>query len=245
MTEIADSPAAAGTGGPAVLRPAAVPGAGQHGCADGCCPTSSDPAARDTAWWRSARLAVLLSWASLAWMSVEGGVGLYAGSRAGSPALLGWALSSAVEGLAAIIVIWRFTGRRVLSPTSERTAQRAVAVSFWLLAPYIAVQSAGALLARDRPTVTVLGMALAGSSVLVMPALGRAKQRLGARLGSAATAGEGIQNLLCAVTGGAVLLGLAGNALLGAWWFDPPIGLLVAAVAVREGRSAWRGQDCC
>src|SRR5215207_1924843 len=78
-----------------------------------------------------------------------------------------------------------------------------------------------------------------------MPMLGIAKQRLADQLGSAATAGEGRQNMLCAYLAGALLVGLLGNAVLGAWWLDPAVGLLIAAVAVREGVVAWRGEGCC
>jgi divalent metal cation (Fe/Co/Zn/Cd) transporter len=91
----------------------------------------------------------------------------------------------------------------------------------------------------------VLGIVLTASSVVVMPGLGKVKRDIGGRLGSAATAGEGTQNLLCAALAAAVLVGLAGNAIFGAWWLDPLIGLVVAAVAVTEGRQAWRGEDCC
>ncbi|MGE5293092.1 MAG: cation transporter [Micromonosporaceae bacterium] len=178
-------------------------------------------------------------------MTAEGALGLAAGIMAGSVALIGWALSSAVEGLASVIVIWRFTGSRTHSPTAERQAQRAVAVSFWLLAPYVAVESLRDLLTGHRPETTALGLAVTAASLVVMPLLGRAKHRLGARLGSAATAGEGSQNLLCAYLAAAVLIGLAANTLFGAWWLDPVVGLAVSAVAVREGREAWRGEDCC
>lgn len=88
-------------------------------------------------------------------------------------------------------------------------------------------------------------MALTLSSLVVMPILAVAKRRLGARLDSRATAGEGGQNMLCAYLAGAVLVGLAANALLGWWWLDPVIGLAIAAQAVREGREAWRGEPCC
>ncbi len=215
------------------------------GCADGACAPEVPPSARDPGWHRAARTAVWLSWASLAWMTVEGTVGLVAGLRAGSVSLVAWALSSVVEGLASVVVIWRLTGNRTLSETSERTAQRAVAVSFWLLAPYVAVQAGHDLVTGSRATASPLGVALTVSSVVIMPVLGRAKHRLGARLGSAATAGEGTQNLLCAYLAAAVLVGLVANATLGAWWLDPIIALAVAAVAVKEGREAWRGEDCC
>lgn len=211
----------------------------------GAASSSGQTVVRDAAWHRTARLTVLLSWASLAWMTVEGAVGLYAGARANSVSLLGWALSSVVEGLASVIVIWRLTGSRTLSETSERSAQKAVAASFWLLAPYVAVQGLYDLATRTHPEHSGLGVALTAASLLVMPALGKAKHRLGARLGSDATAGEGTQNLLCAYLAGAVLLGLLANSALDWWWLDSLIALAVAAVAVREGRESWAGEDCC
>lgn len=198
-----------------------------------------------SAWHRTTRLVLLLSWASLFWMTLEGAVGLFAGVEAGSSALVGWALSSVIEGLASVIVIWRFTGHRALSATSEARAQRAVAISFFLLAPYIAVQATWDLATGHRPDATVLGIIVTATSLLLMPALGLAKQHLGGRLQSGATAGEGTQNLLCAAQAGAVLMGLVATAALGWGWVDPVIALIVAAWAVHEGREAWRGDDCC
>lgn len=200
---------------------------------------------RDDGWLRAARRARLLSWLSLGWMTAEGVVGVLAGSVAGSIALVGWGLGSAIEGLAAVIVIWRFTGARTLSESSERVAQRAVAVSFFLLAPYIAIEAVHSLIAGERPATSPLGIAVTASSVLLMPLLGVAKRRLGARLGSSATAGEGTQNLLCAAQGGAVLVGLAANVAAGAWWLDGVVALGLALFAIREGREMWRGEGCC
>jgi divalent metal cation (Fe/Co/Zn/Cd) transporter len=202
------------------------------------------PLLRDERWLRDARRARLLSWLSLAWMTVEGGVGVAAGLAAGSIGLVGFGLSSAVEGLASVIVIWRFTGSRTRSESSERTAQKAVAISFWLLAPYVAIEAIHKLLAGARPETSVVGIALTTSSLVLMPVLGRAKLRLGERLGSGATAGEGTQNLLCAALAGAVLIGLLGQTLVGAWWLDPLAALFIAAVAVKEGREAWQGGAC-
>ena len=86
-------------------------------------------------------LVVALGLVFWVWMLTEAAVGLWQGMLVGSIALTGWALGSAVEGLASVIVVWRFSGARTLSETAERRAQRGVAVSFWLIAPYIAAVS--------------------------------------------------------------------------------------------------------
>src|SRR5262249_8965372 len=152
---------------------------------------------------------------SLAYMGVEGAVGLVAGIAAGSIALVGFGIDSAIEGIASLIVVWRFTGSRLASESAEGRAQKLVAISFFLLAPYIAVEAVRDVGGGHEPDASWIGIALALSSIVLMPALGLAKQRIGERLGSAATRGEGAQNLLCAYMAGALLLGLLGNALLG------------------------------
>jgi divalent metal cation (Fe/Co/Zn/Cd) transporter len=192
-----------------------------------------------------ARRVRLLSWLSLGAMSVEGVVALVAGVMAGSIALVGFGLDSAIEGFASVIIIWRFTGTRVMSEGAERRAQKLVAIQFFVLAPYVAVESIRVLMGAHHPEVSVLGMALAVWSLITMPLLGIAKQRIAEQIGSAATKGEGRQNVLCAYLAGALLVGLAGNAIAGAWWLDPVVGLLIAGVAVKEGREAWHGEGCC
>ena len=192
-----------------------------------------------------ARRVRLLSWLSLAWMTVEGAVAIAAGIAAGSIALVGFGLDSAIEGFASVAIIWRFTGVRMFSPAAERRAQQLVALQFFALAPYVAYESVHALASGERPETSWVGIGLAVGSVILMPLLAIAKQRLANQLGSAATAGEGRQNMLCAYLAGALLVGLLANALAGAWWLDPVVGLLIAAVAVKEGREAWRGEGCC
>jgi divalent metal cation (Fe/Co/Zn/Cd) transporter len=219
-----------------------VPASGT-GCED-CAVTTADKP--DEQWLRAARYARWLAWASLAWMIAEGGVGLAAGLAAGSIALVGWALGSAIEGLASVIVVWRFTGSRTLSETAERRAQKAVAVSFWLLAPYIAFEAIRDLIGHHPATASALGIVLTASSVIIMPVLGVAKHRLGRRLQSGATAGEGTQNLMCAAQAAGVLLALAVVAVWpGAWPIDPIIALGIAAWSIWEGTESWRGADCC
>jgi divalent metal cation (Fe/Co/Zn/Cd) transporter len=192
-----------------------------------------------------ARRVLWLSWLSLGAMAVEGIVAIAAGVVAGSIALVGFGLDSAVEGFASVIIIWRFTGDRVFSAHAETRAQKLVALQFFLLAPYVAVESVRALAGGEHPDVSVVGIGLALFSLVTMPLLGVAKQRIADQIGSAATKGEGRQNMLCAYLAGALLVGLVGNAAVGAWWLDPIVGLLIAAVAVKEGREAWRGDGCC
>jgi divalent metal cation (Fe/Co/Zn/Cd) transporter len=194
---------------------------------------------------RLIRRAKALSWLSLGYMTVEGLVAVAAALVAGSVALLGFGLDSAIEALASAIVIWRFTGSRRLSADAERRAEQLVAVSFFLLAPYLAQDAIRVVLAGDRPHTSWVGIGLSTSSLIVMPILGNAKRQIGRRLGSRATAGEGTQNLLCACLAAGVLVSLAVNASLGLWWVDPAVALGIALLAVNEGCQAWAGEACC
>ena len=203
------------------------------------------PRTRSREWHAAARRARLLSWLSLAWMSAEGAIAITAGILAGSIALISFGLDSAIEGFASLVIVWRFTGWRLLSHTAEERAQKLVAIQFFLLAPYVAFEATHTLWTAEQPETSWLGIALVSSSVIGMPFLGIAKRRLADKLGSVATRGEGTQNLLCAYLAAAVLVGLLGNALFGLWWLDPAAALVVAAVAVREGRQSWHGEGCC
>src|SRR4051812_32836853 len=198
---------------------------------------------RDAAWLRAARQARWLSWLSLVWMTLEGAVGFLAGVQANSISLFTWAASSAVEGLASAIVIWRFTGRRTLSEDSERRAQKWVAGSFFLLTPYFLYEAIHRLATGVEARATVLAIALTASSVVLMPLLGWAKLRLGPRLGSGATAGEGVQNLMCAGQALAALVALVG-AGAGLAFLDPLAAFLIAGLAAKEGLEMWRGDEC-
>ena len=204
--------------------------------------TSSLPRRSDR-WLRAARQARLLAWASLFWMTLEGAVGVLAGIEANSISVLTWAASSAVEGLASAIVIWRFTGHRKLSEHAERRAQRWVAASFFLLAPYFLYEAIDRLINGTAANAAPLAIAVTATSVALMPLLGWAKLRLGRRLDSGATAGEGVQNLLCAAQALAALIALVA-ASAGVALIDPLAALAIAGVAAKEGVELWRGEDC-
>ena len=204
-------------------------------------PATSAPASERA---RLIRLAKQLSWLTLFLLGIEGSVAVVAGWMAGSIALIGFGIDSAIEAVASIIIIWRFTGSRTVSETSERRAQQFVAVSFFVLAPYVAVEAIRNLLARGHPATSWLGVGLTLGSLVFMPALGIAKKRIGAKLSSAATAGEGTQNLLCAYLAVGVLIGLLANTLFGLWWLDAGIALVISGVAIKEGREGWAGEEC-
>lgn len=191
-----------------------------------------------------ARLAKRLSVLTLVWLGIEGALGVAAGVAAGSIALVAFGLDSAIEGLASILVVWRFSGSRTTSPAAERRAQQGVAVSFYLLAPYVAAESVKSLLDGSGAAISRLGIALTVATLLICPALGFAKRRIAVRLGSGAVGGEGEQNLFCAGLASGVLVGLVANAVFGLWWVDPVVALAIAVACVQEGRKAWQGKTC-
>jgi divalent metal cation (Fe/Co/Zn/Cd) transporter len=202
-------------------------------------------ASRSQGWLKAAKQARFLSWLSLAWMGAEGAIAITAGILAGSIALIGFGIDSAIEGVASLVIVWRFTGSRLLSAHAEGWAQKLVAVQFFLLAPYVTAEAIHKLVAAEHPETSWLGVGLATSSLIGMPLLGIAKRRLADRLGSAATRGEGTQNILCAYLAAAVLVGLLGNTLFDLWWLDPAAALVIAAIALREGCESWQGKGCC
>lgn len=194
---------------------------------------------------RMVRRAQRLAWTGIAWHAVEAAVAIAAGIAAGSIALVGFGADSLIESTAGIVLLWRFAGARAGSAAAERRAQRLIAFSFYILAAYVAVEAVRTFAGADHPSVSWVGIALAAVTLATMPPLAIAKARVGDRLQSAATKSEGRQNMVCAYLSAGLLVGLGANAVAGWWWADPAVALLIAVVAVREGRAAWRGDACC
>jgi divalent metal cation (Fe/Co/Zn/Cd) transporter len=192
---------------------------------------------------RLGRRAQLLAGASVAYNLVEAAIAVTAGLVAGSVALVGFGLDSLVEVSSGLIVLWQFRHR--LPESRERTALRLMALSFFALAAYITFESVRALLTGHEPDASRVGIGLAAVSLAVMPFLSWAQRRTGRALGSGAVVADSTQTLLCTYLSAVLLGGLVLNATLGWSWADPAAGLLIAAVAAREGREAWRGDDCC
>jgi divalent metal cation (Fe/Co/Zn/Cd) transporter len=190
------------------------------------------------------RRARLLAACSIAWHFVEFAVALAAGIVAGSVALIGFGADSLIEALAGFIVLWLFTGARRGSRAAEHRAQKLIATSFFLLAAYIGIETLRTLLGSAHSQVSWIGIGLAAVTATTMPVLARAKRKNGERLNSSAIVKEAAQNQLCAYLSIALLIGLATNALLGWWWADPLVALMIAGVAVKEGRESWCGEGC-
>jgi divalent metal cation (Fe/Co/Zn/Cd) transporter len=194
---------------------------------------------------RLVQRAKLLAWVGVGWHGIEATVAIAAGIAAGSIALIGFGADSLIESGAGFVLLWRFAASRAASEDAEGRAQKLIGASFYVLAAYVGVEAFRTLVGADHPDVSWVGIGLSVVTLATMPPLAIAKGRLGERLGSSATRSEGRQNMLCAYLSAALLIGLGANALAGWWWADPAAALLIAGVAVREGREAWRGESCC
>lgn len=190
------------------------------------------------------RRAQLLAWGGNVWHIFEFAVAIGAGVAAGSIALVGFGADSLIEVLAGGIILWRLAARRVEFEAVELRAQRLIAVTYFLLAAYIVVESVRSFLGAGHPDASWVGIGLALVTAPTMPALAIAKRRVGRALGSQATEHEGMQNMLCSYLSVALLVGLGSNALFGWWWADPLAALVIAGVAAREGIEGWRGDGC-
>ena len=148
-----------------------------------------------------------------------------------------------MEVSSGLIILWQF--RHPMPESRERTALRLMAVSFFALAAYVTFESLRALVGAQEPEASPLGIGLAAASLVIMPFLSWAQRCTGRALGSNAVVADSTQTLLCTYLSAVLLVGLLLNATFGWTWADPIAGLVIAAVAVREGREAWRGEGCC
>jgi len=195
---------------------------------------------------RRAQLALraqLLAGASVAYNVIEAILAISWGRAADSAAMVGFGLDSTVEVASGLVILWQF--RHQVPESREHTARRLIAVSFFALAAYVTADSLTALATGQRPDTAPLGIALAATSLAVMPLLSWTQRRTGRELGSGSVVADSTQTLLCTYLSAVLLLGLLANAFLGWWWLDSVAALVIAAVAVREGLENWRGEDCC
>lgn len=216
--------------------------AGADACGDQCCARSATIIgdARRRALQRRVRWLV---GATISYNVIEAVVAISAGAAASSTALIGFGLDSMIEVASAAAVAWQFSGSD--PEARERTALKVIAVSFFALALYVTVESVRSLVGADTAEHSTAGIVVASLSLLIMPLLSAAQRRAGRELGSASAVADSKQTLLCTYLSGVLLLGLVLNSLFGWSWADPLVALVIAAVAVNEGRQAWRGDHCC
>jgi divalent metal cation (Fe/Co/Zn/Cd) transporter len=219
----------------------------QNECADGCCApaTTKTGSAQVDAQRRAvlSRRVRLLVAATITYNVIEAIVAISAGSVASSTALIGFGLDSVIEVASAAAVAWQFSRRD--PEARERTALKVIAVSFFALALYVTIESARSLLGAASAEHSTAGIVLAAVSLAVMPFLSYAQRRAGRELGSASAVADSKQTLLCTYLSGVLLVGLLLNSLFGWSWADPIVALVIATVAIKEGREAWRGEHCC
>lgn len=211
------------------------------GCADGCCaPATTVAPDRRAVLTRRVRLLV---GATITYNVIEAIIAISAGTIASSTALIGFGLDSVIEVASALAVAWQFSSSD--PEARERTALKVIAVSFFALAAYVTFESVLSVFAGERADHSTVGIVLAAVSLAVMPGLSYAQRRVGRELGSASAVADSKQTLLCTYLSGVLLVGLVVNSLFGWWWADPLAALVIAVVAVKEGREAWRGEHCC
>ena len=188
----------------------------------------------------------LLVMATIIYNVVEAIVAITAGTLASSTALIGFGLDSVIEVSSAAAVSWQFSAAdHAVREAREKTTLRIIAVSFFALAAYVTVDAVRALANAGEADRSIPGIALAALSLLVMPLLSVAQRRAGRELGSLSAVADSRQTLLCTYLSAVLLAGLVLNAALGWSWADPVAALVIAVIAVKEGRDAWQGEGCC
>jgi len=190
-----------------------------------------------------ARRIRLLVAATITYNVIEAIVAITAGTTANSTALIGFGLDSVIEVSSAAAVAWQFAGSD--PEAREKTALRIIGISFFALAAYVIAGSVRSLLGGGEAGHSSVGLGLAALSLAVMPGLSYAQRRAGRELGSRTAVADSKQTLLCTYLSAVLLVGLGLNSLFGWSWADPVAALAIAAVAVKEGREAWRGDACC
>ena len=191
----------------------------------------------------SVRRGRALEYLTIGWNALEAIVAIGAGLFAGSIALVGFGIDSVIESLSGSVILWRLRDDE-RGEARERLALKLVGISFLVLAAYVGFDAVKALITREPPESSYIGIALAALSLVVMPLLARAKRRVAAKIKSRAMQADSRQTDLCAYLSAILLGGLLLNALFGWWWADPVAALIMLPIIAREGVEALRGETC-
>jgi divalent metal cation (Fe/Co/Zn/Cd) transporter len=184
-----------------------------------------------------------IEYLSIAWTTLEAVAGISAGVLAGSVALIGFGVDSAIEVASSIVLLWRLADHPH-AEERENVAHRLVGVGFLALAAYISFDALHDLITHEPPGVSYFGIIYAAACIVVMPLLARAKRRVAAQLGSDALHADSHQSDICAYLSVILLVGLGLNALFGWWWADPLAALCMLPIIIKEGVAGLRGESC-
>lgn len=184
-----------------------------------------------------------IEYLSIAWTTLEAVAGIIAGALAGSVALIGFGIDSAIEVASSIVLLWRLADHPH-AEEREKVAHRLVGVGFLALAAYIFLDALHDLITHELSRVSYFGIVYAAACIIVMPLLARAKRRVAADLDSDALHADSHQSDICAYLSGILLVGLGLNALFGWWWADPVAALCMLPIINKEGFAGLRGESC-
>src|SRR6478752_4798396 len=185
----------------------------------------------------------LFAAATITYNIIEAIAALWAGGAADSSALIGFGLDSVIEVASAVALSWQFSAKD--PERREHLTLRIISISFFALALFVSVDSIRSLTGGGEAQRSAPGILVAALSLAVMPVLSWLQRRAGRELGSRTAVADSKQTLLCTYLSAVLLLGLVLNSALGWWWADAGAALVIAAIAVREGINAWKGDICC
>jgi divalent metal cation (Fe/Co/Zn/Cd) transporter len=195
------------------------------------------------------REAFRLEWLSIAWMVIEGGVAIASGLIAHSLLLMAFGIDSVIELASASVLVWRLSVElrhgREFSEAAERRAGKAAGGLLLALALYVVVAAAVGLWRHSGAEFSTPGIILSLAAIPIMYFLARRKLAVAEQIGSRALRADAIESIACGWLSFVVVLGLAAQLALGTWWVDSLASLAIVYFLIKEGREAWKGDECC
>jgi divalent metal cation (Fe/Co/Zn/Cd) transporter len=189
---------------------------------------------------------MLVQAAVISYNLLEGLISVTAGVIAGSTALVGFGLDSAIEVSASVAVLahlWRSREDEALD--WERRVAVYVGITLMALAVFVAARAVYDLTTGSKPDESYLGIGIAAASLVIMPLASRYEHSLSHRINSRALEAESRETLVCSYLSATLLLGLGAHALFGWWWADPVAALVMVLVIAREGYEAFTRRELC
>jgi divalent metal cation (Fe/Co/Zn/Cd) transporter len=194
------------------------------------------------------REAFRLEWLTIGWMTIEAVIAIAAGVTAGSLVLIAFGLDSVIELASAGVLMWRLSAElrhgQVFSERAERVASRIGGALLFLLAAYVTAAAVWHLWKGTGEEFSWPGFLVALVAIPVMRYLAHRKITIAEKIGSRALRADTMEAVTCGWLSFVVVVSLAAQWLVGAWWIDGVGSLAIVWLLVKEGREVWRG-ECC